>query len=56
MSFLSELKRRRVGKVAIASRRRARRDRGLLDRVPGAQAAGLTMTFVVVFLLVGFPL
>jgi TolB-like protein/tetratricopeptide (TPR) repeat protein len=56
MSFLSELKRRRVGKVAIAYGAVALGVTEACSNVfPALKMPDWTMTFVVVFLLVGFP-
>jgi TolB-like protein/Tfp pilus assembly protein PilF len=57
MSFLSELKRRRVGKVAIAYGAVALGVTEACSNVfPALKLPDWTMTFVVVFLLVGFPI
>ena len=57
MSFLSELKRRRVGKVAIAYGAVALGVTEACSNVfPALKLPAWTMTFVVVFLLVGFPI
>ena len=57
MSFFSELKRRRVGKVAIAYGAVALGVTEACSNVfPALKLPEWTMTFVVVFLLVGFPI
>jgi adenylate cyclase len=57
MSFLSELKRRRVGKVAIAYGAVALGVTEACSNVfPALKLPDWTMTFVVVFLLIGFPI
>jgi TolB-like protein/Tfp pilus assembly protein PilF len=57
MSFLSELKRRRVGKIAIAYGAVALGVTEACSNVfPALKLPDWTMTFVVVFLLVGFPI